>query len=501
MREEDKVLLICDLLKVDVTAYLDRYIEELRTSKIYLQVCAQIIKLRKHDYFRNIEIIRRFEVIDFSKIKTFLDFEKTYAEILDIALECQKEKMINPLLSEEKMTLGEVMIPFDGRDITFNDMLLDERYTKTYKINQVKEIYLNYRKEVKTLLISPFVEFLRKEDVIDENIKEKSTIAALLSSVILANIIIIILPLFPVTTLRNIYSGTIDSEVVMVTFYVLIVILFLLDLVSIFFYNVYLNKFRIFIRAYNSLRSEKSIMVKINNKSEAFYYLLLRHIDEIKPLNIPLNKVSLIDVEMKNLLYLIEIKDKLNAQYPDLLSKYGQELNVQGELTSSTSRLIAQYIKLAEVQKLVAQQQAAEAKYNSAVSNKWYWNENSEPARQNRIKAYKEYTAAIDSTTEALRTLIGQEGAAAKVIKGGKGLSDYSLAPSTGGLGGSDKKGREKRERNLQNAESGRKRKATERDFRKIFPGIPPDLSFASSPGACAQTASRISPSTSRWAG
>lgn len=311
MREEDKVLLLCDLLKVDVTDYLDRYIEELRTSKVYLQVCAQIIKLRKHDYFRNIEIIRRFEVIDFSKIKTFLDFEKTYAEILDIALECQKEKMINPLLSEEKMTLGEVMIPFDGRDITFNDMLLDERYTKTYKINQVKEIYLNYRKEVKTLLISPFVEFLRKEDVIDENIKEKSTITALLSSVILANIIIIILPLFPVTTLRNIYSGTIDSEIVMVTFYVLIVILFLLDLVSIFFYNVYLNKFRIFIRAYNSLRSEKSIMVKINNKSEAFYSLLLRHIDEIKPLNIPLKKVSLIDVEMKNLLYLIEIKDKL----------------------------------------------------------------------------------------------------------------------------------------------------------------------------------------------
>ena len=145
---------------------------------------------------------------------------------------------------------------------------------------------------------------------------------------------------------------------------------------------------------------------------------------------------------------LIEIKDKLNTQYPDLLNKYGQELNAQGELTSSTSRLIAQYIKLAEVQKLVAQQQAAEIKYNNAVSKKWYWNENSEPARQNRIKAYKEYTAAIDSTTEALRTLIGQEGAAAKVIKGGKGLNDYSLAPSIGGLGssGDDKKGREKRQ-------------------------------------------------------
>lgn len=132
---------------------------------------------------------------------------------------------------------------------------------------------------------------------------------------------------------------------------------------------------------------------------------------------------------------LTEIKDKLNAQYPDLLSKYGKELNAQGELASSTSRLIAQYIKLAEVQRIVAQQQAAEEKYNKAVSNKWYWNENSEPAIQNRIKAMNAYTEATNSSTAALRKLISQEKAGAKVIQGGQGLSDYSLAPSIGGLG------------------------------------------------------------------
>ena len=95
MREEDKVLLLCDLLKVDVTDYLDRYIEELRTSKIYLQVCAQIIKLRKHDYFRNIEIIRRFEVIDFSKINP--DFIKNN---LDLLYSEVNEKTIDEIINK-----------------------------------------------------------------------------------------------------------------------------------------------------------------------------------------------------------------------------------------------------------------------------------------------------------------------------------------------------------------------------------------------------------------
>ena len=132
---------------------------------------------------------------------------------------------------------------------------------------------------------------------------------------------------------------------------------------------------------------------------------------------------------------LIEIKDKLNAQYPDLLSKYGKELNAQGELTSSTSKLIAQYIKLAEVQRIVAQQQAAEAKYNKQVENKWYSVGAFERGR--KIKAMNEYTEATNASTAALRKLISQEKAGAKVIQGGQGVNNYSLAPSIGNIGSS----------------------------------------------------------------
>lgn len=141
---------------------------------------------------------------------------------------------------------------------------------------------------------------------------------------------------------------------------------------------------------------------------------------------------------------LIEIKDKLNAQYPDLLNKYGKELTAHGQLSTSLSNVISKYIKLVEVQRIVAQQAAAEEKYNKAVSNKWYWNENSLPAVSNRIKAMNEYTEATNASTAALRKLVSQEKAGAKVIQGGQGYNNYTLGLGTGGLG-SDDKGKKKR--------------------------------------------------------
>lgn len=135
---------------------------------------------------------------------------------------------------------------------------------------------------------------------------------------------------------------------------------------------------------------------------------------------------------------LIEIREKLNAQYPDLLAKFNDELSVQGQLKTSTAELIAQYIRLAEVRRLEAQQREAEEKYNKAVSNKWYWNENSLPAVNNRIKAMEEYTIATNATTRALKSLIAQSEASTKVIQERQGVNDYSLAPSIGNIGSSN---------------------------------------------------------------
>lgn len=131
---------------------------------------------------------------------------------------------------------------------------------------------------------------------------------------------------------------------------------------------------------------------------------------------------------------LVEIREKLNTQYPGFLAKFNDELSIQGKLKTSTAELIAQYIKLAEVRRLEAQQREIEEKYNKAVSNKWYWNENSLPAIVNRIKAMQEYSAATNVTTKALEALIAQSEASIKVIQEKQDSNDYSLAPSTGRL-------------------------------------------------------------------
>ena len=134
---------------------------------------------------------------------------------------------------------------------------------------------------------------------------------------------------------------------------------------------------------------------------------------------------------------LIEIRDKLNKQYPDFLAKFNDELSVQGKLKTSTAELIAQYIRLAEVRRLEAQQREAEEKYNKTVSNKWYWNENSLWAVKNRIKAMEEYTTATNATIKALRALNAQSQASVKVIQERQGVNDYSIAPSSGNIGSS----------------------------------------------------------------
>lgn len=143
---------------------------------------------------------------------------------------------------------------------------------------------------------------------------------------------------------------------------------------------------------------------------------------------------------------LIEIKDKLNAQYPGLLDKYGKELTAHSQLSNSISDVIAKYIKLAEVQRIVAQQQVAESKYNEQIENKWYSVGAFERGR--KIKAMNEYTEATNASTSALRKLLSQEKTGAKVIQGSHGYNDYTLGVGTGGLGSDDKdkKGREKRQ-------------------------------------------------------
>ncbi len=311
MRNEDKVLLMASIMGVDTSLYIPAYIEDLRNSQIYLLLAKKIQSLRKNKDFRSVDLVIRFEQLNLENIKSFEDYFNSYSEILDILNNALEDKEINPLLNESDDPLGKVKILFDGKLTTLDDMILDERYTDEYKISTFKEVYLNYHKEVKKTLMRPFVEFLMMEEVIDKNIEEKSKMTLLLLATILGNAIIISLPLFPVDTFRMIYDGTLPSQPVLIYFYIIVGLLFILDAIMIFFFNVKCKDFRFFLRAYNGLKRNGNLEKKILKKEERFYGLILSHINEKKILTMKVKKVSIVNLEIKNLFYLVSIKEKL----------------------------------------------------------------------------------------------------------------------------------------------------------------------------------------------
>lgn len=318
MREEDKVLLFSEIFGVDTSLYVEKYIEELRSSDMFLKLCENIVLLRKKDCLRNRLIIEQFELIDFTKVKTMKDYFKLYAHICFLYDESENVAKINPLFYDKNIDkiekLGEVNIEFDGRDITLNDMILDERYTMTYKIEAIKQIYLDYRREVKELLIIPFANIMGNQDVIKKDVSYRYKIYALLFVGILMNVIMIILPLFPSTLLRTLYSGQLDIPVIRYSFYSVLGTLAILDLALIMMFNVSLYKYRLFLRSYKVVSESYKIMDHIDKKCEDLYKIILKSINERKIIERKLQSVAFDYLEFKNVVYLIKISENYQSQ-------------------------------------------------------------------------------------------------------------------------------------------------------------------------------------------
>ena len=50
MREEDKLLLLAEIIGVDTSKYVTKYIEELRASNVFLELCKNVHRARNVDY-------------------------------------------------------------------------------------------------------------------------------------------------------------------------------------------------------------------------------------------------------------------------------------------------------------------------------------------------------------------------------------------------------------------------------------------------------------------
>ena len=147
-----------------------------------------------------------------------------------------------------------------------------------------------------------------------------------------------------------------------------------------------------------------------------------------------------------------DLTEELTSKYPQYIDKLRQELTLKGKISQATAEQIANEMTLAKVKQLqnkkddidkqVAAQQRAYRFSNTFAAARFGTPIDTTSGRQG-VRKYlqiqqdelkKQLKAAKDNRQKIIKELTFS-------------YDDYSLAPSTGGLGGgSDKKGREKRQ-------------------------------------------------------
>ena len=123
MREEDKLLLLAEIIGVDTSKYVTKYIEELRSSNVFLELCKNVHRARNVDSYKAQLLIDEFETIDFNSVKTLKECFILRARINYLLTTSLESNYINPFFYNEESDLiekvGEIVVNFDGNEVTY----------------------------------------------------------------------------------------------------------------------------------------------------------------------------------------------------------------------------------------------------------------------------------------------------------------------------------------------------------------------------------------------
>ena len=311
MREEDKVLLLCEIMGIDTKPYVSKYVEELRNSYIFLKLCENVIKARKNKSFKAQRLIDEFELIDFEKIQSLQEFYCLSAKINYLLANSEAEDYINPFFYNEDNinTVGQISLDFDSQRFSLDDISLDERYTLNYKIDYIKSSYLAWRKEVKDMIINPIKDAAINIDKLPHNVLFDFEFILYLCLIIISNIVFAIGPFINVDVIKPLYDGTCEDNVLVILFYILCALIFALNIYFIVSINKRLIKTRKYRMARKVISNADKICKDIDRKCESFYEYVMNALTEAKPLT---EKVKKFAIDNNYLLCLNYVINKFN---------------------------------------------------------------------------------------------------------------------------------------------------------------------------------------------
>ena len=307
MREEDKVLLLCEIMGLNTKPYVSKYVEELRSSDVFLKLCENVIKARKNKSYKAQRLIDEFELINFESVHSLQEFYCLSAKINYLLANSDAVDYINPFFYNDDNidSVGQIAIDFDAQRFSLDDISLDERYTLNYKIDYIKNAYSSWRQEVKEMVVNPIKDAAINIDKFPQNVLFDFEYVTYLCLVLLSNIVLSIGPIINSEYLKPLYDGTCDNIVLMVLFYVICIMLFILNIYFIVSINGRLKRTRRYRVARNMLANSDKIISEIDFKCQSFYEYVMNSLTETKPLTKKLKMFALNSKYLLALHYLI----------------------------------------------------------------------------------------------------------------------------------------------------------------------------------------------------
>lgn len=311
MREEDKVLLFCEIMGLDTAKYVSKYIEELRSSNVFIKLCENVAKARNINSYKAQRLIDEFEMIDFYKITTLKEYFVLVAKVNFLLANSEEINYLNPFFYTSDRNsinrVGQIAINFDQKDYSIDDMILDERYTTKYKIDYIKEKYLEWRKEVYSKVIDPLKLLVVKENQIPNLNYLNTDYALLIFEVAIINFVFIFGNTIPSQFIASLYRNTCSNSLAQVVFILMFLCLVYIDVMVIIRINQLKKIFDPYRFCRKTLKKSRVIINTINRQCEKLYHYLLLGVTNKQILSESIKKYSLNQDNLYSIAYLFKI--------------------------------------------------------------------------------------------------------------------------------------------------------------------------------------------------
>lgn len=311
MREEDKVLLLYEIMGFDASKFVPKYIEELRCSNNFIHLCKNVAKARNINSFRAQRLIDEFTMIDFYQVKTLKQYFILVSKINYLLANSEALSYLNPFFynkdNDKISEIGQISINFDQKNYSLNDMILDERYTQKYKISYVKDKYLEWRYEVKDKVIEPLKLLMVKQEKIPNLSYRNSDYLIYLIIIAMINFCFLIAPLLPSHFLLSLYRSTCDIKLAQYIFYLMFYDLIFVDACSIIHLRNLKNSIDKYLISRRILKKSHRIINEVDKKCESLYKYILSGVTDNKFLDDNISKYAINTDYLKASDYLFSI--------------------------------------------------------------------------------------------------------------------------------------------------------------------------------------------------